>query len=101
MINRIDGFIEQKDDNKYLNIADTNKNSEVLKKYLEVWNGIKDCIKKINDNDGEYDKDFMKIKFNSEDDISLNKQSYFPTITVIIRNIFEKDVKYCPECFFD
>ena len=43
----------------------------------------------------------MKIKFNSEDDISLNKQSYFPTITVIIRNIFEKDVKYYPECFFD
>ena len=69
MINRIDGFIGEKDGNKYLNIADTGRNSEVLKKCSEVWNGIKDFIKKINDNDGEYDKDFMKIKFNSDDDI--------------------------------
>ena len=48
MINRIDGFIEEKNGDKYLNIADTDRNSEVLKKYAEVWNGIKDSIKKIN-----------------------------------------------------
>ena len=50
-------------------------NSELLKKCSEVWNGIKDCIEKINcDKSGEYDKDHMKIKFNSDDDIPLNKQ---------------------------
>ena len=92
IINRIDGFIEEKNSDKYLNIADTDRNSEVLKKYAEVWNGIKDSIKKINNNElGEYDKDYMKIKFNSNDDIPLYKQLNFPTITVIIRNIFEKD----------
>ena len=48
MINRIDGFIEEKDDDKYLNIADTERNSEVLKKYAKVWSGIKDCIERIN-----------------------------------------------------
>ena len=64
MINKIDGFIEEKDDNKYLNISNIDKSSEVLKQYAEVWNGINNCIKKINDNDGEYDKDFIKIKFN-------------------------------------
>ena len=64
MINRIDGFIEEKNGDKYLNIADTNRNSEVLKKYSEVWNGIKDCIEKINNNKlGEYHKDYMKIKY--------------------------------------
>ena len=73
----------------------------MLKKYSEVWNGIKDCISKINDNEGQYDKDFVKIKFNSDDDIPLNKQLYFPTITVIIRNIFEKDGKYYPQIFLD
>ena len=41
----------------------------------------------------------MKIKFNSDDDIPLNKQLYFLTITVIIRNIFEKDGQYYPKCF--
>ena len=46
MINRIDGFIEEKSGNKYLNIADPDKNSEVFKKYSEVWGGIKDCLEK-------------------------------------------------------
>ena len=67
MINRTDGYIEEKNGDKYLNISNTDRNSEVLKKYSEVWNGIKDCIRKINNSDlGEYDKDFMKIKFNSK-----------------------------------
>ena len=50
---------------------------------------------------GEYDKDYMKIKFNSDDDFTLNKQFNFLTITVIIRNIFEKYGKYYPQCFLD
>ena len=41
----------------------------------------------------------MKTKFNSDDNIPLNKQLNFPTITVIIRNIFEKDGKYYPQSF--
>ena len=36
MIYRIDGFIEEKHGDKYLNIASTDRNSEVLKKYSEV-----------------------------------------------------------------
>ena len=102
LINRIDDFIDEIEGDKYLNIASTDRSTEVLKKYVEVWNGIKDCIRKINDGEmGEYDKDYMKIKFNSDDDIPLNKQLYFPTITVIIRNIFEKDGKYYPQIFLD
>ena len=46
MINRIDGFVEEKNGDKYLNIASTDKNSEVLKKYAEVWSEIKDRIEK-------------------------------------------------------
>ena len=83
-----------------MSIADTDRNSEVLKKNSEVWNGIKDCIEKINNSElGEYDKDNMKIKFNSDDDIPFNEVLNFPTITVIIRNIFGKDGKYYPQIF--
>ena len=95
MINRIDGFIEEKNGDKYLNIADTDRNSEVLKKYSEVLNGVKDCIEKINNSElGEYGKDYIKIKFNSDDDIPLNKVLTFPTIIAIIKNIFEEDGKH-------
>ena len=65
MINRIDGSIEEKNGDKYLNIADTGRTSEVLKKYSDVWNRIKDCIEKINNNNklGEYDRDYIKLQF--------------------------------------
>ena len=69
MINRIDGLIEEQKCDKYLNISNTDRNSEVLKKYSEVWNGVKDCIKKINDNDSEYDKDYTKFKCNTDDEV--------------------------------
>ena len=76
MINRTNGFIEGKDGDKCLNIADTDRNSEALKKYSEVWNGFKDCIEKINKDDsklGEYDENYMKIKFKTEEDVPMNK----------------------------
>ena len=61
---RIEGSIDEKEGSKYLNIAFTDNNSEVLKIYEEVWSGIKDCIEKRNDGkSGEYGKDYMKIKF--------------------------------------
>ena len=102
MINRIDGYIKEKNGDKYLNIASTDRNTEVLKKYSEVWDKIKDCIEKINDSKlGEYDKDFAKITFNSDDDIPLNKVLKILTTTVVIRNIFGKNDKYYPQIFLD
>ena len=60
-----DGYIEAKNGNKYLTFASTDKNREVLKKYIELWDGIKCQIKTINGGKPtEYEKDFMKIKFN-------------------------------------
>ena len=85
-----------------MNFASTDTNSEVLKKYEEVWNGIKDCTEKINDGkSGEYGKDYMKIKFNSNDDLSLNKQLKFLSITIIVRSIFEETGKCYPQIFLD
>ena len=101
MINRIDGFTEEKNGVKYLNISDTGKNSEILKKYNQVFDGIKYHIKKINNNDSKYDKNYMKIEFNTDDDIPLNKELYFPTITVIIRCVVEKDGKYYLQVYLD
>ena len=43
----------------------------------------------------------MKIKFNSDDDLPLNKMLKFHVLTIIIRNIFEKDCKYYPQIFLD
>ena len=47
-IYKLDDFIEEKGGNKYLNIAFTDKNDEVLKRYKEALSEIKGRIEKIN-----------------------------------------------------
>ena len=43
----------------------------------------------------------MKIKFNSDDDLPLNKQLNFFNLTIIVRTIFKEDGKYYPQIFID
>ena len=43
----------------------------------------------------------MKIKFDSDDKLPLNKILKSCVLTIIIRNIFEKDDKYYPQIFLD
>ena len=43
----------------------------------------------------------MKIKFNSNDDLPLNKQLKFHNITITIRFVFEEDDKLYPQVFLD
>ena len=102
LIKKLDGFIDENEGNKYLNITLTDSNNDVLIKYAEVWSGIKDQIKKTNnDSVDEYDKDYMKIKFDSDDNLPLSKVLKFHVLTIIIRNIFEKDGKCYPQIFLD
>ena len=104
IINEIDGFIEinsVEDGSKYLNIVLTDSNKEVLKKYEEGWSGIKDQIAKINGSVGEYDKDYMKIKLDSDDDLPLGVVLKLRILTIVIKSIFEKDGKYYPQIFLD
>ena len=85
-----------------MNIASTDRNSEILKKYAKVWSGIKNQTEKINNSkSGEYDRDYMKIKFGSDDNFPLNKQLNFLSITIIIRSNFEEDGKYYPQLSLD
>ena len=102
LIDGLDGFIEEKEGSKYLNISLTYNNNDVLIKYAEVWSGIEDQIKKINNGSiGEYGKDYMRIKSDSDDNLPLNRILKFRKLTIIIRNIFEKDGKYYPQIFLD
>ena len=101
-IKKLDGFIDEKNGNKYLNITLTDINNDVLIKYAEAWSGIKDQIKKINnDSVVEYDKYYMKIKFDSDDNLPLNKVLKFHALSVILRRVFERDSKYYPQIFLD
>ena len=99
IINEVDGYFEEINGNKYLTLVSTDKNKEVLTKYTELWDGIKNSIEKTNNKSGEYGKDFMKIKFNSDDSLPLNKILKLYNMTIIVRSVFEEDGKYCPQVF--
>ena len=43
----------------------------------------------------------MKIKFNSDDNLPLNKPLKFCLITITIRSVFEEDGKLHPQLFLD
>ena len=74
-----------------------------MQKYQEVFDGIKEIIKKINGYSypRKYDDNYMEIKFNTNDHILLSKIIYFPTITITVRSVTQKEGKYYPQLFLD
>ena len=102
VISDVDGYIEENNGNKYLTFAPTGKNEKVLEKYVKLWDEIKRHIQTINASEScKYDKDYMKIKLDSDNDLPLNKILKFHMIIIIIRHVFEKDGKYYPQIFLD
>ena len=67
-ITHVNEYIKEKGTDKYLVFDLTDENKELFKKY-NVFNGIRDKIKEINNNECDCEKDYMKIKFNSDDDL--------------------------------
>ena len=101
LIDHASGYIEEKGVNKYLVFDSTDENKELLKKYNDVFNGIKDKIKEISGSECDYEKDYMKTKFNSDDKSPLNKSLKFHAMTINIRSVFEEDGKLYPQLFLD
>ena len=78
------------------------ENKQVSKKYEEVWEGAKKEIETINGGKKvEYGKDLKKIRFESNDDLPLNKPIKLRLLTIIIRSVFSEDGKFYPQLFLD
>ena len=95
------GYIEEINGDKYLVFDVTYENKELLKRYDDVFNGIINKIRKIDDDWLEYAKDYMKIKLNSDDNLPLNKPLKFYQMTITIRCVFSEDNKLYPQVFLD
>ena len=52
-------------------------------------------------NECGYEKDYMKIKFDSDDNLPLNKQLKFHNMVVTVKSVFEEDSKLYPQVFLD
>ena len=101
MIGKVIGHVEESNENKYLIFDSTDENKEVLKKYTEPWDVIKNKIEIINDGQCKYGKDFTKIKFDTDDGLPLNKPLNLCMLTIIVRFVFEDEGIFYPQVYFD
>ena len=70
------------------------------KKNNELWDQIKNEIETINDGKkAEYDKGFMKIKLDTDDNLPINKPLKFHNIAIFIKSVFEEQCKFYPQVY--
>ena len=95
MIHSATGYFKEKYGEKYLILDSTEKYDEVfseIKKEIETINSGKELI---------YEKNYAKIGVNTDDDVPLNKQLKFLTLTIIIICIFQKGNELDPQVYLD
>ena len=85
---------------KYLKIEKTHCDL-VLNKWNLVFDSIKYSIKESSNEEVNFNGDFNKIKFISDDSLKLDKLIYFPTLTIVIRCIFKKQGLFYPQAYLD
>ena len=91
-------FKEGKEDAWYIVISGKD---DVYKKLVDILKSIKNKITGKTWDTVEYDKDYMKIKFESNNIFPTDKGVNIHIATIIIRAIFAKDRKYYPQLFLD
>ena len=95
------GYFEEINTNKHLTLVPTNESKEKIKKYEELWSKIRDLIRSITKNLDGYGEKYLKVKFNSDGELPLNKTIEIPTITIVVRAIFLENDKYYPQVSLD
>ena len=95
IFNSATGYFKEGNGEKYL-ILDS------IKKYEEVFSGIKSEIETINGGEKMYyEKNYGRIAVNTDDVVPLNKTMRFPLLMIIIRCVFQSDRKLCPRIYLD
>ena len=89
VFNNVDTYVEENNKVKYLIFISTYKNKKALENYTKLSDEIKDQIELLSNNKPiEYKKFFIKIKFGSDDELSLGKILNIPVCVIIVRSVF-------------
>ena len=102
IINKINVYIkENNNEDKHLTLGPTDESKEILRKYDKMCSKIKDLIRLITTNSDDYDVKYMKIKFDSNDDLALKKTLELPNMTIVVRSVLHEVNKYYPQVFLN
>ena len=71
--------------------------ADILRKFANIWKSIRANIEENTDDIVQYDKDYMKIKFESNDNLPTDNIINMHQVTIIIRLVFQKGKKLYPQ----
>ena len=94
-------LINEINENKHLTLVPTNESKEKIKRYEELWTKIRGLIRSITKNSDDYDEKYIKIKFNSDGELPLNKMIEIPSMIIVVRAVFHENDKCYPQVFSD
>ena len=72
-------------------LVPTNDRKGIIKKQEELWIKVRHLIRSITKNSDDYDEKYMKIKFNSDDELTLNKTIEIPSFIIFVRAVFHEN----------
>ena len=61
IFSKANGYFAEINKNKYQTLVPNNQSKEIIKKYEEIWNDIRDLIRPITKNPGNYNEKHKKI----------------------------------------
>ena len=92
-------FKKNKDGNAwYLIISD---DADILRKFANIWKIIRASIEENTDDIVQYDKNDMKIKFESNDNLPTDNIINMHQVTIIIRLVFQRGKRLYPKVYLD
>ena len=102
VFNNADIYSECVNEEKYLVFALIVKNLDILENYKKLWDKIKMDIKKSEEIVGNlyFEKDVMKDKFDTDDDLVFNKIINVPMCAIIVKAVYEHDNKFYTRIYF-
>ena len=91
IFNKVNGYFREINGNKYLTIVPTSESKKKKKKKKKTRINIRDLIRSMTKNLDGYDEKYIKIKFDLDDELPLNKTVEIPIMAIIIRAVFHEN----------
>ena len=101
IFSKVNGYFGEINGNKYWTLVPTNESKEKIKEYEELWNKIRDLITLITKNSDDYDENYIKLKFNLDDELPLNKTIEIPSMIIVVKAVFHENNNYYQQIFLD
>ena len=100
-VNDVYEYFKENNGKKYFNIDNTYNNKKILKKYMLLWDDIKDIIRnKGGKSSSDFIKDKMTFKIDTDDYIPLGKVLKFDVV-ILLKNVIENDFDYYPQVYLE